>query len=90
MQRKFTKFQVGDLVRRYRIGEYEHMFAEEARDLGIIISTSHGRNLQGGEVHVYWNALKETSYYNQYAAEDKLILVSKKSKNKNHNIYKED
>ena len=76
------KWQVGDLVRRYTMGNYEHignyetMFSLAAgADVGIIYSASYGNR---SEIQVYWQNTKETSYYSLYAAEDRLRLIVKR------------
>ncbi len=71
-----TEFKVGDLVRRYQIGEPEQMFMYDVKNLGVVVYTNtiDGKH---AEVHVYWQIGKRLSYYSVYAAEKTLVLVSK-------------
>jgi len=72
------QFQVGDLVRRYQVGEPQQMFMYDVRSLGVVTRTIDGKH---AEVHVYWQQSKRVSYYSAYAAEHVLILVSKANHN---------
>ena len=68
------EFRLGDLVRRYQIGEPEQMFMFDNKNLGVVVEVTSGNR---GEVHVCWQLSKRISYYSIYAAEKVLRLVSK-------------
>ena len=76
------QFQVGDLVRRYQVGEPEQMFMYDVKNLGVITRTTDGRY---AEVHVYWQQSERLSQYSVYAAEKVLELVSRANKDDNEN-----
>jgi len=67
------QFKIGDLVRRYHIGEPDQMFLFDRKNLGVITEVTAGKY---AEVHVYWQLSERASQYSLWAAENVLVLVS--------------
>jgi len=73
------QFQVGDLVRRYQVGEPEQMFMYDVKNVGVVVEVISGKT---AEVHVHWQLGKRLSYYSIYAAEKTLQLIARVKKSK--------
>ena len=70
----YTEFKIGDLVRRYQVGELKQMFVFDKKNLGVITEVTTGTR---AEVHVYWQLSERASCYSLYAAQNVLELIIK-------------
>lgn len=82
----YIEFKMGDLVRRYQVGELEQMFVFDKKNLGVVTEVTTGTR---AEVHVYWQLSERVSYYSIYAAQKVLELIKKGVYKPNQNIKKE-
>ena len=82
----YTEYKIGDLVRRYQVGDPEQMFVFDKKNLGVVTEVTTGSR---AEVRVYWQLSERVSYYSLYAAQKLLELIKKGVYKPNQNIKKE-
>ena len=70
----YIEFKIGDLVRRYQVGDPEQMFVFDKKNVGVVTEVTTGSR---AEVRVYWQLSERVSYYSLYAAQKVLELITK-------------